>query len=1235
MNHSRIARLNSLRRTVESRIMILDGGIGSGIQELGLSDAHYRGVDSAISHPATIDLGDHPHDLAGNHDLLCLTQPEAIVDLHRGYLEVGADFLTTNSFGATSVAQADYHTQHLVTDINRAAAQLARQAADEASAKTPDHQRFVIGSLGPTNRTASLSPDVNDPAQRAVTFAELEAAYLEAASGLIEGGADVLMIETSFDTLNAKAAIAAVSSYRHKTNIDVPLMISGTITDRSGRTLSGQTPEAFWISVSHARPISVGLNCAFGAKDLAPHVAALSRAADTLISVHPNAGLPNELGLYDESPDEMAKTVGQFAQQGLVNFVGGCCGTTPAHIAAIKDAVANSAPRRPPTLRAATRLSGLEPMTIDDTSLLVNIGERTNITGSARFSRLIKNDDYDAALSVARDQVRNGAQIIDVNMDEAMLDSEQAMTRFLRLIASEPDICRVPVMIDSSRWSVIEAGLQNVQGKPIVNSISLKEGPEAMLAQARTAQRYGAAVVVMAFDESGQAETLEHKVAVCRRAFELLTRELDFRAEDIIFDPNVFAVATGIEAHADYGRAFIEATRKISTELAPARVSGGISNLSFSFRGNNALREAMHSVFLYHAVQAGLTMAIINAGRLPIYEDIPTDIKQRIEDVLFNRRSDATERLIEVASDAESTIATGANTDLEWREGSVSQRLVHGLVHGIDEYIVADAEEARVGLARALGVIEGPLMDGMNAVGDLFGAGKMFLPQVVKSARVMKKAVAHLEPFVAAEGSAASSSGKVLLATAKGDVHDIGKNIVGVVLRCNNYEVIDLGVMVPPETIVDAALEHDVDVIGVSGLITPSLDEMVRVASTMQSEGLTIPLLIGGATTSELHTAVRIDPAYQGPVIYVNDASRSVGVVSNLVGDNSDPYCASIRDRYDEVRAARERADSQPLVPLEQARANRARVDWDSFSVMAPSFTGVKTLHPLSLKRVAGYIDWTPFFSTWDMVGTYPKILQDPTKGEVARSLFDDANAMLAQIISQDWLEARAVVGFWPANSIGDDIVLFSDDTRSTELARLHTLRQQVRHSDSRPNFALADFVAPVDSGLADHVGAFVVSTGNNTDKFATQFESEGDDYKAIMVKALADRLAEALAEYAHDMVRRQLWGYQDCEFPTEDLVRERYQGIRPAPGYPATPDHTEKETIFSLTGASKRVGVELTESFAMTPAASVCGLYLAHPDSRYFGVRRIGDDQVADYAKRKKMTEAEVRRWLAPIIAR
>ena len=976
--------------------------------------------------------------------------------------------------------------------------------------------------------------------------------------------------------------------------------------------------------------LSVGLNCALGAKDLKGYVAELSRVADTFVSTHPNAGLPNELGEYDESAADMASVIKEMLDAGTANIVGGCCGTVDEHIEAIAELADAATPRPLPERPTATRLSGLEPMLIDTDSLLVNVGERTNVTGSAKFARLIKEGDFDTAVSIARDQVDNGAQIIDVNMDEGMLDSEAAMVHYLNLITTEPDITKVPVMIDSSKWSVIEAGLKCVQGKSVVNSISMKEGEEQFLEQARLARRYGAAIVVMAFDESGQAETFEQKVSVCQRAYDLLVDEIGFPPEDIIFDPNIFAVATGIEEHARYGIDFIDAAREIKERMPLVNVSGGLSNLSFSFRGNNPLREAIHTVFLYHAVQAGLTMAIGNAGRLPVYEDIPEDLRERIEDVLFNRREDATERLIEVASEAQST-AKAAATDLSWREGTVEERLIHALVQGLDEYVVEDAEEARLAAEKTLHVIEGPLMDGMNVVGDLFGSGKMFLPQVVKSARVMKKAVAHLEPFMAEEGGETRTAGKVLMATAKGDVHDIGKNIVGVVLGCNNYEVVDLGVMVPPEKILRTAMEEKVDVIGVSGLITPSLDEMVRVATDMEAEGFDIPLLIGGATTSRVHTAVKIAPTYSGATVYVPDASRAVGVVSELLGDDVDTYTAGIRDEYETVRVNRQQG-SLPGVSLGSARENRTPIDWAQFSPVEPTFTGVRTIENISLETLRAFIDWTPFFRSWDLAGGYPRILDDEVVGQAARELFDDAQVMLDQMIEEQWIDARAVVGFWHANAVGDDITLFTDASRSTTRATLHTLRQQVRHGDDRPNFALADFIAPASSGLKDYIGAFAVTTGTHVEEIAARFEADNDDYQAIMVKALADRFAEACAEYLHHHVRTDLWGYSEEEFTNDELIKERYQGIRPAPGYPACPDHTEKRTIFELLDAPEAIGLDLTESCAMTPAAAVSGLYFAHPESRYFGVRRVDDDQLEDYADRKGMSVDEAKRWLAPV---
>ncbi len=1216
----REARLAALRGAMAKRILVLDGAMGTMIQDRRLGENDFRG-DRFASHPS---------DLKGNNDLLSLTRPDVVREIHTQFLDAGADLISTNTFNATSISQADYGTEHLAAELNLAAAQIARGAADTAAAANRRKPRFVIGVLGPTSKTASISPEVNDPAFRDITFDQLRTAYTEALEGLVQGGVDVVMVETIFDTLNAKAAIHAVLQYREDNEIDLPLMVSGTITDLSGRTLSGQTPEAFWNSVRHAEPLAVGLNCALGITELRPHISELARVADVALSCHPNAGLPNELGEYDETPKQTAAVIADLAEAGTFNFVGGCCGTTPNHIAAIAASVKGLAPREVPQLPQATRLSGLEPMRIDSDSLLVNVGERTNVTGSARFAKLILGDDYDTAVGVARDQVENGAQIIDINMDEGMLDAEAAMVRFLNLIATEPDISRVPVMIDSSKWTVIEAGLKCVQGKSIVNSISLKEGEQQFLAQARAARRYGAAVVVMAFDESGQAETRQQKVDVCERAYKLLVDELGFPPEDIIFDPNIFAVATGIESHAEYGLAFLEAAREIKQRMPGVHVSGGLSNLSFSFRGNNPLREAMHAVFLYHAVQAGLGLAIVNAGRLPVYEDVPDDLRDRIEDVLFNRRPDSTDRLLEVAGDAKSQ-AQAAAVDMSWREKPVTDRLVHALVHGLDQFIVEDAEEARLASDRALEVIEGPLMDGMNVVGDLFGSGKMFLPQVVKSARVMKKAVAHLEPYVSGDGSVAA--GKVVLATAKGDVHDIGKNIVGVVLACNNYEVIDLGVMVPAAKILETAREVGADIVGVSGLITPSLDEMVHVAGEMQREGFDIPLLIGGATTSRVHTAVKIDPGYDNGVIYVPDASRAVGVVSKLLGSKSAAFQSELKAEYESVRVARAAGSGPKLVSIEDARANSVQIQWPTFSPIEPTFTGSRVLSDISLATLAEYIDWTPFFRTWDLAGAYPRILNNEVVGEAARGVFADGEKMLAQIINQQWLTAKVVIGFWPANSNGDDITLYDDTSRSVPLATLHTLRQQVSHPDDRPNFALADFVAPHASGLKDHIGAFAVTTGDGVAERSAAFEAANDDYSSIMLKALADRLAEACAEYVHHLVRTELWGYQNEEFSNVELVKESYQGIRPAPGYPACPDHTEKRTIFSLLDAPNAIGVNLTESYAMDPAASVSGLYFANPQSRYFGVRQVGQDQLEDYAARKGIPVDEAARWLGPVL--
>jgi len=1216
-----------LRRAIASRILILDGAMGTMIQALNLSEDDFRGHR----------FGGHERPLVGNNDLLNLSQPEVIRDIHNAFLDAGADIIETNTFNSNAISQADYATSQLAQELNYEAARIARAAADAYSSDT--RPRWVAGVLGPTNRTASISPDVNDPAHRNTSFAALRDNYREALAGLVAGGADILLVETVFDTLNAKAALYAIDELFEREGLTLPIMISGTITDRSGRTLSGQTAEAFWYSVRHARPISIGLNCALGARDLRQYVDDLSRSADVAISCHPNAGLPNAFGGYDDRPGDMAAVLAEFAEAGLLNIAGGCCGTTPEHIQAIAEALTGVPPRTIAQLQSATRLSGLEAITLDDRALFVNIGERTNVTGSAAFRKLIENDDYEAALGVALDQVRNGAQIIDVNMDEGMLDSVAAMRRFLNLIAGEPDICRVPVMIDSSKWEVLEAGLECVQGKGYVNSISLKEGEEAFLRQARIVKRFGAGVVVMAFDENGQAETIEQKLEIAHRAYRLLTGTVGLAPEDIVIDPNIFAVATGIEAHNDYARAFIEATRLIKDQLPGVRVSGGVSNLSFSFRGNNPLREAMHCIFLYHAIEAGLDMAIVNAGRLPVYADIPEALRERIEDVIFNRRVDAGERLLEVASEVKGQART-QREDLSWREAGVRERLVHALVHGIDEWVVADTEQARQGVRFALEVIEGPLMDGMNVVGDLFGAGKMFLPQVVKSARVMKKAVAHLEPFMEAERSACGDrehAGTIVMATAKGDVHDIGKNIVAVVLRCNNYRVIDLGVMVPAAKILETARKENVDLIGVSGLITPSLDEMRHVAQEMQRQDFDLPLLIGGATTSLMHTAVKIAPGYSGPVVYVTDASKAVGVASKLLGSKAGDFTASLANEYQAIRdrhTAGQRGARR--VSIGAARANRAAIDWRDYQPAAPTFTGTRVLNDYDLGELVEYIDWTPFFRSWDLAGVYPRILEDETVGETARSLLADARCMLARIIEERWLSARAVFGFWPANRIGDDdIAIYTDEQRHTPIATLYTLRQQLYRDRGRPNLALADFIAPRSSAAyQDYIGAFAVSTGHGVAEVVARFEAEHDDYSAILLKALADRLAEAFAERLHQRVRRSFWGYAPHEqLDNRDLIKERYQGIRPAPGYPACPDHSEKRTLFELLDCESKAGITLTENFAMHPGASVSGLYFAHPQARYFGVSKVGRDQLEDYARRKGIAASEAQRWLAPVL--
>ena len=1229
--------LSALKAAARERILVLDGAMGTQIQGLGLQEDHFRGdrFTGCACHQQ------------GNNDLLILTQPKAIEDIHYAYAKAGADIVETNTFSSTRIAQADYGMEDMVYELNRDGARLARRAVLRAQ-QEDGRRRFVAGALGPTNRTASISPDVNNPGYRAVTFDDLHIAYGEQLRGLIDGGADIVLIETIFDTLNAKAAIFAAEEIFAEKGVRLPVMISGTITDLSGRTLSGQTPTAFWHSVRHARPFTVGLNCALGAAAMRSHLAELSGVADTFTCAYPNAGLPNAFGQYDESPDFMAAQVEEFAREGLVNVVGGCCGSTPEHIAAIAELMARHQPRVVPKMAPQMRLSGLEPFTLTRDIPFVNVGERTNVTGSAKFRKLITAGDYAAALDVARDQVANGAQVIDVNMDEGLIDSKKAMVEYLNLIAAEPDIARVPVMIDSSKWEVIEAGLKCVQGKPIVNSISMKEGEEAFLNQARLCRMYGAAVVVMAFDEQGQADTRARKVEICTRAYRLLTEKVGFPPEDIIFDPNVFAIATGIEEHDNYGVDFIEATGEIIATLPHVHISGGVSNLSFSFRGNEPVREAMHAVFLYHAIQRGMDMGIVNAGQLAVYDTIEPELREACEDVVLNRQpkagGTATERMLEIAERFKGQGGKEAKEkDLAWREWPVEKRLEHALVNGITEFIVDDTEEARLAAERPLHVIEGPLMAGMNVVGDLFGSGKMFLPQVVKSARVMKQAVAVLLPYMEAEKAAnggdsrRESAGKILMATVKGDVHDIGKNIVGVVLACNNYEIIDLGVMVPATKILQTARDEKVDIIGLSGLITPSLDEMVHVAGEMEREGFDIPLLIGGATTSRVHTAVKIHPRYdRGQAVYVTDASRAVGVVSSLLSPEAKgPYIETMRAEYRKVAEAHERSEREKQrLPLAKARANAYRIDWAAYEPPKPSFLGTRIFETWDLEELSRYIDWTPFFQTWELKGRYPKILEDEKQGPAARQLFDDAQAMLRKIIDEKWFAPRAVIGFWPANAAGDDIRLFADESRTNELATFFTLRQQLTKRDGNANVALSDFVAPLDSGKPDYVGGFVVTAGIEEVAIAERFERANDDYNSILVKALADRFAEAFAERMHEKVRKEFWGYGTTEtFTPDELIGEPYQGIRPAPGYPAQPDHTEKVTLFRLLDAERGCGVSLTESMAMWPGSSVSGIYLSHPESYYFGVAKVERDQVEDYARRKGMEVREVERWLGPIL--
>ncbi|ONM44661.1 methionine synthase [Halopseudomonas pachastrellae] len=1221
----RSTRLTALRNALQQRILILDGGMGTMIQSYKLEEADYRGERFA----------DWPSDVKGNNDLLQLTQTDALSAIQKAYLDAGADIIETNTFNATRISQADYGMQALSYELNVAGARIARQVCDAKTAETPDRPRFVAGVLGPTSRTCSISPDVNDPGYRNVTFDELVENYIESTRGLIEGGADLILIETIFDTLNAKAAIFAVQQVFEEDGIELPIMISGTITDASGRTLSGQTTEAFWNSVRHAKPISIGLNCALGAKDLRPYLEELSNKANTFVSAHPNAGLPNEFGEYDETPEEMAAVIDDFARAGFLNIVGGCCGSTPAHIRAIAETVAKYPPRQIPEIAPACRLSGLEPFTIDRQSLFVNVGERTNITGSAKFARLIREENYTEALEVALQQVEAGAQVIDINMDEGMLDSKAAMVRFLNLIAGEPDISRVPIMIDSSKWDVIEAGLKCIQGKGIVNSISMKEGVEQFKQHARLCKRYGAAVIVMAFDEAGQADTEARKNEICKRSYDILVNEVGFPPEDIIFDANIFAVATGIEEHNNYAVDFINACAYIRDNLPYALSSGGVSNVSFSFRGNNPVREAIHSVFLYYAIRSGLTMGIVNAGQLEIYDEIPAELRDRVEDVILNRNPDATDALLAIAEQFKGDGAAKEAENEEWRSWPVEKRLEHSLVKGITAWIVEDTELARQQAKRPIEVIEGPLMAGMNVVGDLFGAGKMFLPQVVKSARVMKQAVAHLIPFIEEEkGDTPEAKGKILMATVKGDVHDIGKNIVGVVLGCNGYDIVDLGVMVPAEKILQTAIDEKCDIIGLSGLITPSLDEMVHVAKEMQRRDFHLPLLIGGATTSKAHTAVKIEPHYHNDaVIYVTDASRAVGVATSLLSKELKPaYVQQIREDYAVVRErTANRSARTEYLTYQQAVDNRLQLDWSDYQPPAPRALGVQTLDNIDLRVLADYIDWTPFFISWDLAGKFPRILQDEVVGEAATALYADARSMLTRLIDEKLISARAVFGFWPAQQVAhDDIQLF--DPQGEPLAQLHHLRQQTIKPDGKPNLSLADFVAPADSGKTDYVGGFITSAGIGAEELAKEYEAKGDDYSAIMVKALADRLAEACAEWLHEQVRKTYWGYDSAEeLDNDSLIREQYRGIRPAPGYPACPDHTEKATLFKLLDPEGTSGVTLTEHFAMFPAASVSGWYFSHPQSQYFAVGKITRDQVESYSTRKGQDQAVSERWLAP----
>ncbi|HET9108810.1 MAG TPA: methionine synthase [Steroidobacteraceae bacterium] len=1222
---ARQERIERMKRLLDERIVLLDGAMGTMVQQHRLDERGYRGER----------FRGHGRDLKGNNDILTLTRPDVIGGIHRSYLEAGADVIETNTFNSNAISQADYGTEALVPELNYRAATLARAAADEY-AKSAGRPAFVAGALGPTSRMCSLSPDVNDPGYRSTSFDELAATYLESARALLLGGVDLLLIETVIDTLNAKAAIYAALSLFDETGIEVPIIVSGTITDASGRILSGQTAEAFWNSIRHARPLAVGLNCALGGRQLRPYIHELSRVADTRVCAYPNAGLPNAFGEYDEAPEETAEILREYAASGLVNILGGCCGTTPEHIRLLRRELGPCAPRPIPALPVKTRLAGLEPVTIDEDSLFVNVGERTNVTGSARFRKLIEAGDYAAAIEVARQQVASGAQLIDINMDEGMLDSEAAMVRFLHMIAAEPDIARVPVMLDSSKWSILEAGLKCLQGKGVVNSISLKEGEQVFLEHARKVRRYGAAAVVMAFDEQGQADTVERRAAICARAYRLLTRE-GFAPEDIIFDPNIFAVATGIEEHNGYALAFIEATRRIKSELPHALVSGGVSNVSFSFRGNDAVREAMHSVFLYHAIAAGMDMGIVNAGQLAIYAEIAPELREAVEDVILNRRPDATERLLEIAARYKGEGGAKRKEDLEWRSLPVARRLEHALVKGIDDFVIEDTEEARLAAEHPLQVIEGPLMDGMNIVGDLFGAGKMFLPQVVKSARVMKRAVAHLIPYIEqSKGGTGGhrANGRIVLATVKGDVHDIGKNIVGVVLQCNNFEVIDLGVMVPCEKILETARRENADFIGLSGLITPSLDEMVNVAREMQRQGFELPLLIGGATTSPAHTSVKIAPQYRSTVVYVKDASRSVGVCQTLASPaQRASFAAKIGEEHERRREQHAgRKVKAPELSIAQARADRRRIDWAAYTPVEPRVPGVHSFSKYPLRELLGHIDWMPFFNAWEFSGKFPDVLTDPKVGEAASNLYADARRLLKQLIAESWLEARAVIGLFPANSVGDDVEVYADEERGRPLATLCFLRQQKGKPPGQPHECLADYIAPKSSGVRDYIGAFAVTAGIGIEQHIARFERAHDDYSSIMLKALADRLAEAAAEHFHERVRRELWGYAAEESLTnEQLIREEYRGIRPAPGYPACPDHTEKAKLWSLLDVERSTGMRLTDSFAMYPTAAVSGWYLAHPEAHFFAVGKIARDQVEDYARRKGFTVEEAEKWLAP----